>query len=61
MLDFNISLEFNPDINVISKGKVDALVITSCAIHMFPNDNRMYSDFDDFDSSFDAFDSDFQF
>ena len=47
MLDFNISLEFNPDINVISKGKVDALVITSCDIHMFTNDDRMYSDFDD--------------
>ena len=47
MLDFNISLDFKPDIKVASKNNVDSLVITSCAVHMFPNDDRMYSNFED--------------
>ena len=46
MLDFNISLELKPDITAMYKGPVDALVITSCAMHMFSNDDRMYSDFE---------------
>jgi hypothetical protein len=47
MLDFNVSLEFNPEIKVTSKNNVDPLVITSCSVHMFPNDDRMYSDFEE--------------
>ncbi len=47
MLDFNVSLEFNPDIKVVTKSDIDALIITSCAIHISANDDRMYSDFDD--------------
>ena len=47
MLDFNISLEFKPDVKFASKENVDALVITSCAVHMLPNDDRMYSDFEE--------------
>ena len=47
MLDFNISLEFKPDVKFVSKENVDALVITSCAMHMFPTDDRMYSDFEE--------------
>ena len=47
MLDFNVGFEFNPDFKVTSKGNVDSLVITSCAIHMSSNDDRMYSDFED--------------
>jgi hypothetical protein len=44
MLDFNVSLELKPEINMAYKGNIDALVITSCAMHMFANDDRMYSD-----------------
>lgn len=47
MLDFNISLDFTPDIKFTSHDKIDALVITSCSIHMVPNDDRMYSDLED--------------
>jgi hypothetical protein len=47
MLDFNISLEFKPDVKFASRENVDALVITSCAVHMLPNDDRMYSDFEE--------------
>ena len=46
MLDFNISMEFRPDISVSPQDKVDRLVITSCAVHLF-DDNRIWSAFDE--------------
>ena len=46
MLDFNISLEFNPDLARIPQNKDDQLVITSCAIH-FPAEKRIWSGFDE--------------
>lgn len=47
MLDFNISLDFKPYIKSMPEANTDALVITSCDIHMLPNDDRMYSNFED--------------
>ena len=46
MLDFNVNLEFKPDFPVSTKGNVDRLVITSCAIHMF-SDDRIWSAFEE--------------
>lgn len=47
MLDINFNTEFKPEVKLQTKGSVDALVISSCAVHMYPNDDRMVSDFDD--------------
>ena len=46
MLDFNINLEFKPDFPISTKGNVDRLVITSCAIHLF-SDDRIWSAFEE--------------
>lgn len=46
MLDFNISMELNPDLSLLPKAKDDQLVITSCAVHLF-SDNRIWSGFDE--------------
>jgi len=47
VLDFNINLQFAPDLTALkSRKKSDALVISSCAIHSF-SDNRIWSYFDD--------------
>ncbi len=46
MLDFNINVELKPDFPTSAKGKVDRLVITSCAIHLF-SDDRIWSGFDE--------------
>ena len=46
MLDFNVSLEFTPNISMPTKGRVDRLSISSCAMHLL-SDNRLWSDFDE--------------
>ena len=46
MLDFNISMEFKPDISISAHDKVDRLVVTSCAVHLF-DDNRIWSAFEE--------------
>lgn len=46
MLDFNISMEFRPDISVAAHDKIDRLIVTSCAVHLF-DDNRIWSAFDE--------------
>ena len=47
MLDITVNMEFKPEVKLQTKGNVDSLVITSCAVHMYPNDDRMVSNFDD--------------
>jgi hypothetical protein len=46
MLDFNINLEFKPELGTLSHSKVDSLAISSCAIHLF-SDDRIWSSFDE--------------
>ena len=46
MLDFNVNMQFNPEVSVHTQGKVDRLVVTSCAVHLF-SDNRIWSAFDE--------------
>lgn len=46
MLDFNIDLKFTPEIIFVPKGKVDRLVVSSCAIHLF-SDKRIWSEFEE--------------
>ena len=47
MLDFNINMEFKPELALVSHSKIDRLVITSCALHYCGKDQRIISDFDD--------------
>ena len=46
MLDFNINVEFSPELSLSARDKVDRLVVTSCAVHLF-EDNRIWSAFDE--------------
>ena len=47
MLDFNVNMEFKPEVAIHSHNNVDKLVITSYALHYCGSDNRIISDFDD--------------
>lgn len=46
MLDFNVSVQFEPHFQQLVKDKIDRLVVSSCAVHMF-SDNRLWSGFDE--------------
>lgn len=47
MFDFNVSLEFKPEIVMPQKGTIDQLIISSCALHYCGSDNRILSDYED--------------
>ena len=47
MLDFNVNMEFKPEVAIHNHSKIDRLVITSCALHYCGADDRIISDFDD--------------
>ena len=47
MLDYNVNLEFSPNLTFHSKSQIDQLVITSCALHYCGSDKRIISDFED--------------
>ena len=47
MLDFNVTLEFKPELAIQHNSKIDQLIISSCALHYCETDNRILSDFDD--------------
>ena len=46
LMDFNINLQFDPELPAVAKGKADQLVVSSCAIHLFA-DNRIWSAFEE--------------
>lgn len=46
LMDFNINLQFPFAASMPSKGDVDRLVVSSCAIHLF-SDDRIWSGFDE--------------
>ena len=46
LIDFNINLQFNPELTAHTKAGNDCLVITSCALHLF-DDNRIWSAFEE--------------
>ena len=47
MLDFNVSIEFKPELVTNTTGKVDQIIISSYALHYSEADGRIISDFDD--------------